>query len=74
MSGQDPAVELNTLLTSLEYLLEVRQLQLADDLSTAAQRGDREWTNRLRAEVDKTSRMLQAIRSQSEKHIRVYPQ
>ena len=45
---------------------DVRQQQLAEALSEISHRGDREWTRRLRAEVDEASRLLQAPRAQRE--------
>ena len=69
MSDQKSAKEPDVLLTALEYLLDVRQSQLAEALSEAAHRGDNQWTHRLRSEVDETSRFLQALRGRMEQSI-----
>ena len=69
MSDQESAKEPDVLLTALEYLLDVRQSQLAEALSEAAHRGDNQWTHRLRSEVDETSRFLQALRGRMEQGI-----
>jgi hypothetical protein len=66
VSDQGSAIEPDVLLIALEYLLDVRQSQLAEALSEAAHRDDRKWAHRLRSEVDETSRLLQALRSQME--------
>ena len=47
MSDQESAKEPDVLLTALEYLLDVRQSQLAEALSEVEHRGDSEWTHRL---------------------------
>ena len=69
MSDQESAKEPDVLLTALEYLLDVRQSQLAEALSEVEHRGDSEWTLRLRSEVDETSRFLQALRGRMEQGI-----
>jgi hypothetical protein len=69
MSDQESAKEPDVLLTALEYLLDVRQSQLAEALSEVEHRGDSEWTHRLRSEVDETSRFLQALRRRMEQNI-----
>jgi hypothetical protein len=66
VSDQGSAIKPDVLLTALEYLLDVRQSQLAEALSEAAHRGDSQWTHRLRSEVDETSRFLQALRNRME--------
>ena len=66
LSAKDPAAGPDALSATLEYLLEVRQQQLAEALSEAAHRGDRTWTHHLRDEVDETNRLLQMVRSQRE--------
>lgn len=66
MSGQDKTTGQAALLTAVEYLLEVRQQQLAESLSEISHRGDREWTRRLRGEVDEASRLLQMLRTLNE--------
>ncbi len=64
----DPVVEVgrSTLMAAVEYLLEVRQRQLGEELSELSRRGDREWSRRLWAEADDVSRLLQALRSENE--------
>jgi hypothetical protein len=69
MSDQESDKEPDVLLTALEYLLDVRQNQLAEALSEVEHRGDSEWTHRLRSEVDETSRFLQALRGRMEQSI-----
>jgi hypothetical protein len=69
MSDQESDKEPDVLLTALEYLLDVRQSQLAEALSKVEPRGDSEWTHRLRSEVDETSRFLQALRGRIEQSI-----
>jgi hypothetical protein len=69
MSDQESDKEPDVLLTALEYLLDVRQNQLAEALSEVEHRGDSEWTHRLRSEVDETSRFLQALRTRMEQSI-----
>ena len=69
MSDQESDKEPDVLLTALEYLLDVRQNQLAEALSEVEHRGDSEWTHRLRSEVDETSRFLQALRGRMEQGI-----
>lgn len=61
----DPRVhaESGALIEVLEYLLDVRQRQLGEELSDASRRGDREWSGRLRAEIDVVSRLLQTLRT-----------
>jgi len=68
MSDQESAKEPDVLLTALEYLLDVRQSQLAEALSEVEHRGDSEWTHRLRLEVDETSRLLQDLRGRMEQN------
>jgi hypothetical protein len=68
MSDQKSAKEPDVLLTALEYLLDVRQSQLAEALSEVEHRGDSEWTHRLRLEVDETSRLLQDLRGRMEQN------
>jgi hypothetical protein len=69
MSGQKSTKEPDVLLAALEYLLDVRQNQLAEALSEAAHRGDSKWAHSLRFEVDETSRFLQALRGKMEQNI-----
>ena len=69
MSDQKSIKQPDVLLTALEYLLDVRQSQLAEALSEVEHRGDSEWTHRLRSEVDETSRFLQALRIRMEQSI-----
>ena len=52
---------------AVEYLLEVRQRQLSEKLSDASRFGDREWSRRLRAEIDLVSRILQALRTERDR-------
>ena len=68
MSDQESDKEPDVLLTALEYLLDVRQSQLAEALSEVEHRGDSEWTHRLRLEVDETSRLLQDLRGRMEQN------
>jgi hypothetical protein len=74
VSDQGSAIEPDVLLTALEYLLDVRQSQLAEALSEAAHRDDRKWAHRLRSEVDETSRLLQALRSRIDQNLPPYIQ
>jgi hypothetical protein len=66
MYNQGQAIKPDIIITALEYLLEVRQNQLAEALSEAAHRGDSKWAYRLRSEVDETSRLLQVLRGRME--------
>jgi ribosomal protein L4 len=69
MSDHKSTEEPDVLLSALEYLLDVRQSQLAEALSDSAHRGDIHWTQQLRFEVDKTSRFLQALRGRMEQSV-----
>ena len=64
--GQRIRNQLDVLATTAEYLLEVRQRELAQALSEASKGGDREWMQRLRTEIDEINQLLQTIRMQSE--------
>jgi len=52
---------------AVEYLLDVRQRQLSEELSDASRRGDRGWSRRLRAEIDLVSQILQTLRTERER-------
>jgi hypothetical protein len=67
MPDQNPPTESELVIPVLEYLLEVRQSQLAEYISEASRRGDREWSSNLRSEIDQTSRFLQRLRAKTEK-------
>jgi hypothetical protein len=62
----DPGVETvhEPLSVALEYLMDLRQRQLSEELSEASRRGDRGWIRRLRGEIDLVSRLLQGLRAQ----------
>jgi hypothetical protein len=66
VSTEGPAGKPDVLVATAEYLLEVRQQQLANALSEASHRGDHEWIRRLRDEVDEANRLLQMVRAQRE--------
>jgi hypothetical protein len=50
-------------LSTIESLLDTRQLELIASLNEFARQGDQKMTQILREEIDFTSRMLQTIRS-----------
>jgi len=66
MSHSDKIFEPSVIAAALQYLLEVRRQQLAEELNEPSHRGDKEWTNRLRDEVDQSNRLLQILRDQYE--------
>lgn len=66
MSDIEPKIMQNILLEAVEYLLDVRQVQLGESLREASHQGDREWTHRLRDEVDRANRLLQLLREYKE--------
>jgi hypothetical protein len=69
MSNRESAIENDVILKALEYLLDVRQNQLAEALSDPVHRGDIQWVHSLRSEVDETSRFLQVLRGRMEQSL-----
>jgi hypothetical protein len=66
MPNENVSIESSSVIPVLEYLLEVRQSQLSDNISEASRQGDREWISNLRSEVDQTSQFLQRLRATTE--------